>query len=278
MDNAVNNKHHILIVCNNPLVLAEVKQELRGNFSVGLAASCEATISSLEVTDTSAIVICIGDNRKEAFAMFTGIFEAVKSKHIPVIFLAEKGNDDDETAAFEMGAVDYSARRQGTAGALVNRIRLRIQASEVERLISSEKPQSSSNETPESILEGKTILVAEDIDLNREVVNAILADIKGLTVEFAFEGKEAFDKFSESPDKYSLILMDVQMPVMDGLESTRAIRAIKSQQSKSIPIIALTGGVQDEEIALCLKAGMNDFIEKPFDFNNLLAVVSKHCL
>jgi len=258
--------------------LAEVKQELRGYFSVGIAGSSEATISSLEVTDTAAVVVCIGDNRKEAFSLFTSIFESVKSRHIPVIFLAEKGNDDDETAAFEMGAVDYSARRHGTAEALVKRIRLRIKANEVERMMNIEKQTNSHTDTPKSFLEGKTILVAEDVELNRDILGAMLSEVNGLVLEFALNGKEALDKFSEDPGRYTLILMDIQMPVMDGLDATRAIRSIKSEYSKEIPIIALTAGVQDEEIALCLKAGMNDFIEKPFDFNNLLAVISEHCL
>jgi len=258
--------------------LAEVKQELRGHFSVGIAGSIEASHSALEVTDTSAVVICIGDNREEAFALFTGIFDAVKSKHIPVIFLAEKGNDDDETAAFEMGAVDYSARRNGTSEALVKRIRLRIKANEIERMIHLEKPSASHVETPKSILAGKTILVAEDVELNREILSAMLSEIEGLVLDFAFDGKEALDKFLENPNRYTIVLMDIQMPVMDGLDATKAIRNIKSEHSKEIPIIALTAGVQDEEIALCLKAGMNDFIEKPFDFNNLLAVISEHYL
>ena len=278
MDSANTKKNHILIVCNNPQVLAEVKQELRGYFSVGIAASKEATISALEVTDTAAVVICIGENRKEAFSLYVGIFESVSSNHIPVIFLAEKGNDDDETAAFEMGAVDYSARRHGTAEALVKRIRLRIQASEVERIIRQERPAGSIPDTPDSILAGKTILVAEDVELNREILSAMLTDIEGLILDFALNGKEALDMFIENPTRYTLILMDIQMPIMDGLEAAKAIRSIKSEYSKEIPIIALTAGVQDEEIALCLKAGMNDFVEKPFDFNNLLAVISEHCL
>ena len=278
MDSAGNKRNHILIVCNNPQVLAEVKQELRGYFSVGIAGTSVATISALEVTDTSAVVVCIGDNRKEAFSLFTDIFEPVKSKHIPVIFLAEKGNDDDETAAFEMGAVDYSARRHGTSEALVKRINLRIKANEIERMVSNERTSPSPADTPESILTGKTILVAEDVELNRDILTAMLSEVDGLVLDFALDGKQALDMFTENPNRYTLILMDIQMPVMDGLDATKAIRSIKSEYSKEIPIIALTAGVQDDEIALCLKAGMNDFIEKPFDFNNLLAVISEHCL
>jgi len=278
VDSAGKKRNHILIVCNNPQVLAEVKQELRGYFSVGIAGTSVATISALEVTDTSAVVVCIGDNRKEAFSLFTAIFESVKSKHIPVIFLAEKGNDDDETAAFEMGAVDYSARRHGTSEALVKRINLRIKANEIERMVSNERTSPSPADTPESILTGKTILVAEDVELNRDILTAMLSEVDGLVLDFALDGKQALDMFTENPNRYTLILMDIQMPVMDGLDATKAIRSIKSEYSKEIPIIALTAGVQDDEIALCLKAGMNDFIEKPFDFNNLLAVISEHCL
>jgi len=276
VDSTGSERHHIHIVCNNPQVLAEVKQELRGYFSVGISASPEATVSALEVSETSAVVICIGDDRKEAFDLFVHIFDTIKRHNIPVIFLAERGNDEDETAAFEMGAVDYSARRHGTAEALIKRILLRIQANEYKNLLEHEEAAAHPVQTPETALSGKTILVAEDVELNRDILSAMLSGIEDLVLEFSLNGKEALEMFQKKPDKYSLILMDVQMPVMDGLEATRAIRSIKSEHSKQIPIIALTAGVQDDEIATYLNAGMNDYIEKPFDYNNLLNVVFKH--
>ena len=268
---------HILLVSGDPRFLAETKMELKSCFDVGIASSCEAAISSLEAYDISAVVVCITDSRDNAFSIFADIFDFVKNRNIPLIFLAEKGSDDDETAAFAMGAVDYAARRQGTSLALINRIRLRIQASENEKYLQGqEKPQAPV--APASVLAGKTILIADDVAINREIVAELLSGIEGLVVEFAEDGKEAVEKFTQNPGLYSLILMDVHMPVMDGLEATRAIRELDCENAGEIPIIALTAGVQVDEIAKCLKAGMNDFTEKPVDYNNLLAVIAEHCL
>ena len=270
-------QRHILVVSGDPRFLAETKMALKDCFDVGIASSGEAAISSLGTYDTSAVVICITDNRDDAFSIFTDIFDFVKHKNIPVIFLAEKGNDDDETAAFAMGAVDYSARRQGTSLALTNRIRLRIQASENDTYLQG-RAKSQFPATLTSFLAGKTMLIVEDVAINREIVAALLSDIEGLVLEFAEDGKEAVEKFTQNPDLYSLILMDVHMPVMDGLEATKAIRALDRKNAGEIPIIALTAGVQEGEIAKCLKAGMHDFIEKPVDYNNLLTVIAKYCL
>jgi CheY-like chemotaxis protein len=271
------SQKHILVVSDEPRFLAETKMALKNCFDVGIASSSEAAISSLETYDTSMVVICITENRDNAFSIFTDIFDFVKHKNIPVIFLAEKGSTDDETAAFAMGAVDYSARRQGTSLALINRIRLRIQAGENEKYLQGrEKPQAPA--PPTSVLVGKTILIVEDVAINREIVAALLSDIEDLVLEFAEDGKEAVEKFTQNPSVYSLILMDVQMPVMDGLEATRAIRELGCKNAGEIPIIALTAGVQEGEITKCLQAGMHDFIEKPMDYNNLLAVIAKYCL
>ncbi len=76
--------------------------------------------------------------------------------------------------------------------------------------------------------------------------------------------------FSEAPDKYNLIFMDVQMPEMDGYEATRRIRALDILQAKTIPIIAMTANVFREDVEKCLEAGMNDHVGKPIDFREVL--------
>jgi len=177
-----------------------------------------------------------------------------------------------------MGAVDYSARRRNTIKALVKRIILRINASENEKkLLNGGKALLSGKQAPETVLENKTILIADDVELNRDIIAAMLSKIEGLTMDFAVNGKEAVEKFEKSPNLYSLILMDVQMPVMDGLEATKTIRHLNCKNAREIPIIAATANVEEKEIELCLEAGMNDFIEKPIAYDKMLAAAAEHC-
>ncbi len=115
----------------------------------------------------------------------------------------------------------------------------------------------------------KHILLAEDIEINREIALAVLEPTL-INVDCAENGREAVDMFKAAPDKYSAIFMDVQMPEMDGYEATRLIRSSGLGRAGKIPIIAMTANVFREDVEKCLKAGMNDHIGKPLDFNLLI--------
>jgi len=275
-----SQKKHVLVVSGEPRILAEIKIELMPFFNISIAATSQLAINAMEMNEVAAVVIYIGDCRERAFSVFNSIFDSVHSKNIPIIFLAEKGNDDDETTAFAMGAVDYSTRRRGTVNALSNRIQLRINASEYERrvLAGDISTDSFDEVAPETVLFGKTILVVEDVELNREIVAAMLSGVEGLTVDLACDGKEAVEKFKENPDLYSLILMDVNMPVMDGMEATKAIRSMDCKNAREVPVIALTATTDEAEIELCLKAGMDDFLEKPMPYDRFLTIAAEHCV
>jgi two-component system sensor histidine kinase/response regulator len=106
---------------------------------------------------------------------------------------------------------------------------------------------------------GQRVLLAEDNPINQEVAGELLACV-GLTVEVAADGQQAVQQ--ALTQHYDLVLMDVQMPLMDGMEATRAIRA---QAGDSLPIIAMTANAFGEDRAACLAAGMNDHIGKPVD-------------
>jgi len=279
MSNDVSDKKHVLVISGDPLILAEIKMELMPHFYVSMSAASSSALNALEAYTIEAVVICIGDNSSTAFSDFHDIFEIAKGRHVPILFIAEKGNDDDETKAFAVGAVDYSARRRGTVEALVSRINLRISASEHERLLMAGESLSPTPDeiSAEEALAGKTFLIVDDVGLNRELIKAMLSGIEGLTVEEAGDGKEAFEKFKKEPEKFSLILMDIQMPVMDGLEATMAIRELNNVHSKNIPIIALTAASLESEVKECLEAGMNDFIVKPMAYDDLIVMVAEHC-
>ncbi|MDR0443946.1 MAG: response regulator [Treponema sp.] len=122
----------------------------------------------------------------------------------------------------------------------------------------------------DGIFAGRRILLAEDVEINREIVLALLEPTQ-LEIECAENGAEAVRIFNEAPEKYELILMDVQMPEMDGYDATRRIRAIEQAKNKKpykrAPIIAMTANVFVEDVNRCLEAGMDDHIGKPLDFN-----------
>ena len=140
-------------------------------------------------------------------------------------------------------------------------------------LIEKETEKSSWTEAD---FTGKRILLVEDNELNREIAEAILSET-GFTVEAAPDGTDAVDMVSRSEEYYyDAVLMDVQMPVMDGYEATRTIRSLPRQDVKSLPIIAMTANAMDEDKENALKSGMNAHIAKPLDIDLFLKVLGKY--
>jgi CheY-like chemotaxis protein len=122
----------------------------------------------------------------------------------------------------------------------------------------------------DGLFAGRHILLAEDVEINREIVMALLEPTK-LEVDCVENGAEAVRKFNEAPEKYDLILMDIQMPEMDGYEATRRIRALEHPNAQNIRIIAMTANVFREDIEKCLEAGMDNHLGKPLDFEEVVA-------
>ena len=98
----------------------------------------------------------------------------------------------------------------------------------------------------------------------------------GVCVDTAENGQEAVDKFADRPlDFYHAVLMDIRMPVMDGLSATRAIRELDRNDAKTVPIIAMTANAFEEDRRLAIKAGMNGYLVKPIDINKLFEELKK---
>ena len=121
----------------------------------------------------------------------------------------------------------------------------------------------------------KHIMLAEDVEINREIVMTVLKPTM-LSIDCAENGIEAVRMFKESPDKYDMIFMDVQMPEMDGYEATRIIRSLDVPQAGTIPIVAMTANVFKEDIRKCLEAGMNAHIGKPLNFDEVNEVLRRY--
>ena len=124
-------------------------------------------------------------------------------------------------------------------------------------------------------LEGLRVLAAEDNEINAEILLELL-DIEKVRCEVFPNGKEALDCFVKAePGEFDMIFMDVQMPVMDGYEATRQIRASSHPEARTIPIIAMTANAFEEDVQAALAAGMNAHIAKPIDMRKLKSTIAK---
>lgn len=138
------------------------------------------------------------------------------------------------------------------------------------------EPRKSSSDRPQKTLAGKRILLAEDNDLNAEIAIELLSE-EGLLVDRVSNGVACVEKLEKvAPDFYDLILMDIQMPVMNGYDATRKIRQLEDPFRSSIPIIAMTANAFAEDRQKALFVGMNDHVAKPVDMNVLIPVLEKH--
>ena len=118
-------------------------------------------------------------------------------------------------------------------------------------------------------LTGLHVLIAEDMELNAEILMDLL-EMEGITSDWAENGQIAVELFEQSePSHYNAILMDMRMPVMDGLKATQTIRNLNRPDAASIPIIALTANAFEEDVKTCLQAGMNAHLSKPVDIDQL---------
>lgn len=140
----------------------------------------------------------------------------------------------------------------------------------------AEKPQEVQETVSEngSGIKGLHLLLAEDNDLNAEIAELLLTDA-GAQVTIVGNGKQAVDLFSSEPaGTFDAILMDIMMPIMDGLTATREIRALERPDAKTIPIVAMTANAFEEDAKKCLAAGMNAHLAKPLDIDKVISTVA----
>ena len=141
-----------------------------------------------------------------------------------------------------------------------------------------EEPEEKPEEKPdENSIKGLHLMLVEDNALNAEIAQMLLED-EGAEITLVTDGKQAVDLFTESaPGTFDGILMDIMMPVMDGLEATRVIRAIDRPDAKTIPIIAMTANAFKEDAEKCIEAGMNAHLPKPINIELVVQTIAKFC-
>ncbi|MCL1949666.1 MAG: response regulator [Turicibacter sp.] len=125
------------------------------------------------------------------------------------------------------------------------------------------------------LFRGRRILLAEDLELNREIVAALLEET-GVVIDFAENGAEAVAKYTEAPETYQLIFMDLHMPVMDGLEATEKLRQFMKIQGHEVPIVAMTANALQSNVDECLAAEMSDYVTKPLCQDLLFETLAKY--
>ena len=172
-----------------------------------------------------------------------------------VIILTAYDIFDVEKEAFNAGVDGFMAKPLSAANLLY----------EVQQIFARRSQKKSAEETPLADLEGRRILVAEDMMVNAQIMMMLL-EMRQMQGEHALNGKIVVDMFAKSePGYYDAILMDVRMPEMDGLEAAAAIRALDHPDAKTIPIIAMTANAFDEDVQRSLQAGMNAHLSKPVE-------------
>jgi len=167
-------------------------------------------------------------------------------------------------SAYDWSDIEDKAKEAGANGFVSKPLFRSTLYDKINALIGKES-RSVEPEDDHSDLQGLHILVAEDNDINWEIISAMLA-MFGITTDRAENGQVCVDMMRNAQKQsYELIFMDIQMPQMNGLDATRAIRKLEDPWAASIPIVAMTADAFSENITECLNAGMNGHIAKPVD-------------
>jgi CheY-like chemotaxis protein len=167
-------------------------------------------------------------------------------------------------SAYDWSDIEDQAKAAGANGFISKPLFRSTLYDKINELIGKESV-SQEPEDDYSDLQGLHILVAEDNDINWEIISAMLA-MFGISTDRAENGRVCVDMMRTAAEgSYELIFMDVQMPEMNGLDATRAIRRLENNWAASIPIVAMTADAFSENVTECLNAGMNGHIAKPVD-------------
>lgn len=259
---------HLLIIEDDD-ALRETYARYLNEFHIGFSLACNAqealsALTTLEFTGRSCDLIVIGE-RIQGKGEALEIAEYLQKSHpaLPLILIS--------SADWEK--IEYQAQRCGINSFIPLPIFRKSLINGLSRSLKVASAQGGSTEFPD--LSGKNILLAEDNLINREIARDILSATNA-HIDTAEDGKQALEIFTASPeDHYDLILMDIQMPVMDGYTAVRGIRALQRGDARKVPIYAMTANTFAEDIARALESGMNGHIAKPIDINALIRVLRR---
>ena len=263
-------------VIGSPLHIRQILQNImsnavkynRENGSVHIScheASCEGEQAVFEFTCADTGIGMSEEFQKHAFELFAQ--EHKKNEARTTFSGTGLGLPIAKKIADCIGADLSFTSEEGVGTTFVLKLYLKVDA---------RQPQEVPESATEATLEGMCILVVEDNKLNMEIVEYMLKE-KGVTVIKAMNGKIAFELFRASePGTLDMILMDIMMPVMDGLEATRQIRALRRPDAATVPILAMSANAFTDDVVRSLEAGMNDHLSKPLEFRKMMEIIAKY--
>lgn len=185
-------------------------------------------------------------------------------REIPIILLSAYNWEDVEDEALKAG-INGFLTKPVFRSELVQKMRFYIMGSSAK--------SKTGGHTPSYRFEGLRVLMAEDNELNREIAEELLSSA-GIEVDSVENGLEAVRKMEQNGEGYyGMVLMDIHMPVMDGFEATKRIRALQGRDARAIPVIAMTADAFEEDVLKCRNAGMNAHISKPVNIDKLFEVI-----
>ena len=240
-------------------------------FEIQLVDSGKKCIEELQNNKYDLLIVDWLMNEMDGLEVIKTIKNNIAISDIPIIMISAIGNEDVAQEALELG-VSHFISKPYTHSTLFDTI-MEIFGKEI-------RPPRTRIEKVEKHLKalqkitGATILLTEDNEINQQVATELLED-EGFVVEIANNGKEAVDMIaaSGSPSRYSLVFMDLQMPIMDGLTATKEIR--KLNQYNNVPIISMTADAVSGVKEKCLEAGMIDMVTKPIDPDEMYEAMVK---
>lgn len=242
----------------------------------GMGIQCEGASNGKEALEK----ISAGGEGKNYFAILLDWkmpeldgLETAKEIHnkigddIPIIFVSGYDWSEIEAEAREAGVNSFIAKP-------LFRSRLTYLFKRLLNGENSDNPDSMSQIDPDEFA-GRRLLLVEDNEINAEIAQEIF-NMAGLESDHVWNGQEALDRLQEvKPGYYDMVCMDIQMPVMDGYEATRAIRAMGREDLRKIPIVAMTANAFTEDVRAAMQAGMNQHIAKPLEIKQVVAALRR---
>jgi CheY-like chemotaxis protein len=265
----VLSPRRVLVVDDNPTVLAVIGEMLKGmGFTTVAVDSGEAALARLRAAqahkDTAFDLVLLDWQMPGMDGVETArVIRRAPWPHIPKLLLMTAYRREEAQVAAQQSGIDGVIPKTLQPSDLCDAI---LSALGMREFTVDRPPERQGGVA----LAGLRILLAEDNEINQQVMVEILGKF-GVTVKVVPDGLAAVEALRAGG--FDLVLMDVQMPVMDGLAATRAIRALEQPWAKTIPVLAMTAHAMAEDVRRSLAAGMNDHITKPVDPHVLIAML-----
>ena len=199
----------------------------------------------------------------------------ITNESMKIAIMHQASDEDQINDILRKGDITYKLMKPVKADDLLALVSDSIRSEKAENKISVTDRNCNEDIESGTITDKKVILIAEDVEMNMLLIKVLVTNIlPNVEIIEARNGREALEIVKQK--HLDLVLMDVQMPEMDGMEATRNIRLLDLERAKSLPIIALTAGALQEEKDKAMNAGMNDFLTKPIDLDHLKNMLDKH--